>query len=103
MKTEPVGFKGTPGRFVYGEKWHMEYTITDKAGFNVLNGKSVSLPSAEANAKIMVASKKMAIALQNINDEVNSCGLHLHGRNPLSEKLNKIQSEAKEALKEAGI
>lgn len=103
MQTEPIGFKGTKGEFRY------EYDNDDFGEFFKFTGTTLNFPYngiglkdiGESDAKLMVASKKMAIALQNIlpfvTDDVSRELIEMCG-----EPMKRLE-EAKEALKEAGL
>lgn len=128
--TEPIGFKGTPGEWLYdrvgvtilpgGEETGQSYTIsTDRTFYRktIANAKALNSDSdmgnecrydnetCVANMEIMTASKKMAVALQKIEQAIEDYGLDLDDTiaTPIQKTLYCIKSLAKEALKQAGL
>ena len=97
MQTEPIGFKGTKGEFGY------EYDNDEYGEFFKFTGTTLNFPYngiglkdiGEADAKLMAASKNMAIALQNLLDFLSETDY--------SDIFPNSITQAKEALKKAGL
>lgn len=114
MQTEPIGFLGTPAPFKKVEFWHKQFRIESQQGNDVLDGNKIGLARADANGKLFVAAKKMAVALQN-NEIVLSDILSNYDNDTLSkenvlsiihniilQRIPKVLSESQQVLKEAG-
>lgn len=63
-QTEPIGFKGTKGEWSFDGAFNYEFGIFEPSGLNILHVQRVGITEAEANAKLLAASKSMSIALQ---------------------------------------
>jgi hypothetical protein len=117
--TEPIGFKGTPGKWEPNpvETYHNDIgvlsplikdDVTMPYGFNFTGvcrlepkwkeDKSYNKEEVLANEKITTASKKMAIALQ-YGEQI--CGKFLAF--PTEDELKQFMILATEALREAGL
>lgn len=101
MQTEPIGFKGTKGEikifspYIDEPKtlWFGNQEIRLKLSYSSYNGAVYpTQEQKEANRNLLAASKKMAIALQQICELSQTIG-----------DAYEMQKIAKEALKEAGL
>lgn len=92
--TEPIGFLGTRG------EWKCEYNNDIASQFYFVDGPLMKaayvhtdlLEQVKANVILMAASKKMAIALQELLEYT-----------PDTAMLRKVRNKAQETLKQAGL
>lgn len=106
MQTEPIGFKGTEGEFI------LDTTVSPltfgKAIYcdenYICHFSTFSNQQNFHNAKLMAASKTMAIALQKIEKAIDDLGLKLvDTESKLHMALYNSKHLAKEALTQAGL
>ena len=111
-QTEPIGFKGTPGKWVATDLASMTPVIQIDADrkdlYRVCDIPTVGfMKTGHADAELICASKNMAIALQNNHDCMIAIHTVLGGGVFDTEELRQIlrdhMTKTLEALKQAGL
>lgn len=100
MNTYPIGFKGTPGDWKVAMGLCQVWGDRDKVTVCLLPEKG--RPEMEFDCKLLAASKKMAVALQNLLD-IHFTDETDWGSPSQSDELKECISFAKSVLKEAGL